>query len=62
MLVAYIFVLMGIVSERFATRLIYFDVMLYSIGGVVGTLHHRYFSGGPPAWPGRSSRRPRSSR
>ena len=47
MLVALIFVLMGIVSERFATRLIYLDVMLYSIGGVVGTLHHCYFSGGP---------------
>ncbi len=47
MLVALIFVLMGIVSERYATRLIYFDVMLYSIGGVVGTLHHCYFSGGP---------------
>ncbi|HEU5118243.1 MAG TPA: cbb3-type cytochrome c oxidase subunit I [Isosphaeraceae bacterium] len=47
MLVALIFVLMGIVSERFATRLIYFDIMLYSLGGVVGTLHHCYFSGGP---------------
>jgi nitric oxide reductase subunit B len=47
MLVALIFVLMGIVSERFATRLIYFDIMLYSVGGVVGTLHHCYFSGGP---------------
>src|SRR5262249_8241777 len=47
MLVALMFVLMGIVSERFATRLIYFDVMLYSVGGVVGTLHHCYFSGGP---------------
>jgi len=47
MLVALIFVLLGIVSERFATRLIYFDVMLYSVGGVVGTLHHCYFSGGP---------------
>jgi nitric oxide reductase subunit B len=47
MLVAYIFVLLGIVSERFATRLIYFDVILYSVGGVVGTMHHSYFSGGP---------------
>jgi len=47
MLVALIFVLMGIISERFATRLIYFEVMLYSVGGVVGTLHHCYFSGGP---------------
>ena len=47
MLVALIFVLLGIVSERFATRLIYFDILLYSVGGVVGTLHHCYFSGGP---------------
>jgi nitric oxide reductase subunit B len=47
MLVALVFVLMGIVSEKFATRLIYFDMMLYSIGGMVGTLHHCYFSGGP---------------
>jgi nitric oxide reductase subunit B len=47
MLVAYIFVLLGIVSERFATRLIYFDVILYSCGGMVGTMHHNYFSGGP---------------
>jgi nitric oxide reductase subunit B len=29
MLVANIFVLLGIVSERFATRLIYFDIILY---------------------------------
>jgi len=64
MLVALIFVLMGIVSERFATRLIYFDVMLYSIGGVVArsttatsaaALRWRWRSG-------RSSRPPRSSR
>ena len=47
MLVAYIFVLMGVVSEKTATRLIYFDVMLYSVGGVVGTMHHCYFSGRP---------------
>lgn len=47
MLVAMIFVLMGIVSERFATRLIYFEAILYSVGGMVGTLHHCYFSGGP---------------
>ena len=47
MMVAYIFVLLGIVSEKTATRLIYFDVMLYSVGGVVGTMHHCYFSGTP---------------
>lgn len=47
MMVAYIFVLLGVVTERLATRLIYFEVILYSIGGVVGTMHHIYFSGAP---------------
>jgi nitric oxide reductase subunit B len=47
MMVAYIFVLLGVVSERLATRLIYFEVILYSLGGVVGTMHHVYFSGAP---------------
>jgi nitric oxide reductase subunit B len=46
-MVAYIFLLLGVVSERTATRVIYFDVILYSVGGVVGTMHHFYFSGGP---------------
>ncbi len=45
-MVAYIFVLLGVVSEKTATRVIYFDVILYSVGGVVGTMHHFYFSGG----------------
>jgi nitric oxide reductase subunit B len=46
-LVAYLFVLLGVVSERTATRVIYFDILLYSVGGVVGTMHHLYFSGTP---------------
>ena len=46
-LVAYIFVLLGVVSEKTATRVIYFDALLYSVGGVVGTMHHLYFSGTP---------------
>jgi nitric oxide reductase subunit B len=46
-MVAYIFVLLGVVSERTATRVIYFDALLYSVGGVVGTMHHLYFSGTP---------------
>jgi nitric oxide reductase subunit B len=45
--VAYMFVLIGTVPERTATRLIYLEVVLYSIGGVVGTMHHLYFSGAP---------------
>ena len=34
--VAYMFVLIGMVPERTATRLIYLEIILYSIGGVVG--------------------------
>jgi nitric oxide reductase subunit B len=46
-MVAYIFVLLGVVSERTATRVVYLDILLYSLGGVVGTMHHVYFSGAP---------------
>jgi nitric oxide reductase large subunit len=45
--VAYIMVLIGVVRPKTATRLIYLDIILYSIGGVVGTMHHLYFSGAP---------------
>lgn len=47
--VAYMFVLLGMVKERTAIRVIYLDVILYSLGGVVGTMHHLYFSGAPAA-------------
>jgi nitric oxide reductase subunit B len=46
-MVAFIFVLLGVVSEKTALRVIYLDAILYSVGGVVGTMHHFYFSGGP---------------
>ena len=46
-MVAYIFVLLGIVSTKTATRVVYLDILLYSLGGVVGTMHHMYFSGTP---------------
>ena len=46
-MVAYIFVLLGVVHERVALKVIYLDVLLYSAGGVVGTMHHLYFSGEP---------------
>jgi nitric oxide reductase subunit B len=46
-MVAFIFVLLGVVSEKTAVRVIYLDAILYSVGGVVGTMHHFYFSGGP---------------
>jgi nitric oxide reductase subunit B len=46
-MVAYMFVLLGVVPAKIATRVVYLDVLLYSIGGVVGTMHHLYFSGTP---------------
>jgi len=45
--VAYIFVLLGVVRPATATRVVYLDILLYSIGGVIGTMHHLYFSGAP---------------
>ena len=46
-MVAYIFVLLGVVRERIALRVIFLDIILYSAGGVIGTMHHLYFSGTP---------------
>lgn len=46
-MVAYIFVLLGVVDERTALTLVYLDIVLYSVGGVIGTMHHLYFSGEP---------------
>jgi nitric oxide reductase subunit B len=46
-MVAYVFVLLGVVRERVALTVVFLDILLYSIGGVVGTMHHLYFSGEP---------------
>ncbi|AGC61057.1 nitric-oxide reductase subunit B [Mycobacterium liflandii 128FXT] len=46
-MVAYIFVLLGVVRERIALGVIFLDIILYSAGGVIGTMHHLYFSGTP---------------
>jgi nitric oxide reductase subunit B len=46
-MVAYIFVLLGVVRITTATRVVYLDILLYSVGGVIGTMHHLYFSGAP---------------
>jgi nitric oxide reductase subunit B len=48
-MVAYMFVLLGLVRRSTALRVIYLDIILYSIGGVIGTMHHLYFSGTPVA-------------
>jgi nitric oxide reductase subunit B len=46
-MVAYIFVLLGVVREKVALTVIFLDIILYSVGGVIGTMHHLYFSGTP---------------
>lgn len=44
-LVGVMFVQMGLVTVKSATRLIYLDAILFLLGGIVGTGHHWYFSG-----------------
>ena len=46
-MVAYMFVLLGVVREKVALTVIFLDIILYSVGGVIGTMHHLYFSGEP---------------
>jgi nitric oxide reductase subunit B len=46
-MVAYLFVLLGVVRERVALLVVLLDIILYSVGGVIGTMHHLYFSGAP---------------
>lgn len=46
-MVAYMFVLLGVVREKVALIVIFLDILLYSAGGVIGTMHHLYFSGEP---------------
>ncbi len=46
-MVAYIFVMLGVIRRKIAMQLILLDVILYSVGGVIGTMHHLYFSGTP---------------
>ena len=46
-MVAYIFVMLGVVRRKIAIQIVFLDVILYSMGGVIGTMHHLYFSGTP---------------
>jgi nitric oxide reductase subunit B len=44
-MVAVIFVLLGLVSPLNAKRIIYLEAILFSAGGLIGTGHHWYWSG-----------------
>jgi len=46
-MVAYLFVLLGVVRQRVAMTVIFLDIILYSAGGVIGMAHHLYFNGEP---------------
>jgi len=46
-MVAFVFVLLGVIEERVALGLVYLDIVIYAVGGVIGTMHHLYFSGEP---------------
>jgi len=46
-MVAYLFVLLGVVRQRVAMAVIFLDIILYSAGGVIGMAHHLYFNGEP---------------
>ena len=46
-MVAYIFVMLGVIRRQIAMVIIFLDIILYSVGGVIGTMHHLYFSGTP---------------
>ena len=48
-MVAYIFVLLGVVRERIAISIIMMGRCALPVGGVIGTLHHTYFVGTPPS-------------
>jgi nitric oxide reductase subunit B len=46
-MVAYMFVLLGVIREKVALTVVFLDIVLYSAGGVIGTMHHMYFNGEP---------------
>ena len=45
--IAFIFVTLGLIKPRSATRACLFSTSLFLLGGVPGTFHHLYFSGTP---------------
>ncbi len=47
---AYLLMGVGLVSRRLAERTILFESILIFLGGVIGTGHHWYWTGGPSMW------------
>jgi nitric oxide reductase subunit B len=47
---AYLLMGTGLVSRRLAERTVLFESILIFLGGVIGTGHHWYWTGGPDMW------------
>ncbi|HWQ92226.1 MAG TPA: nitric-oxide reductase large subunit [Clostridia bacterium] len=47
--IAFLFVRMGLLRSRTATRAVLFSTVIFLSGGMIGTFHHLYFSGTPTA-------------
>lgn len=41
---------LGLVSRQLAERTVFFESILIFLGGVIGTAHHWYWTGGPDMW------------
>ncbi len=48
--VAYLLVVLGLVSRRTAERVTWFELILVFLGGILGTGHHMYWIGEPWVW------------
>jgi nitric oxide reductase subunit B len=46
----YLLMGVGLVSRRLAERTVFFESILIFLGGVIGTGHHWYWTGGPDMW------------
>lgn len=45
--IAFLFVRMGLINARFATTTVLFSTVVFLFGGILGTFHHLYFTGTP---------------
>ncbi|MRG93155.1 nitric-oxide reductase large subunit [Polyangium spumosum] len=48
-IIAFLFVRLGLARPRAASRAVLFSTIIFLSGGVIGTFHHLYFSGTPTA-------------
>jgi nitric oxide reductase subunit B len=47
--IAFLFVRMGLLDTKIATATVFFSTIIFLFGGIIGTFHHLYFSVTPTA-------------